>query len=180
MPRPTNVPAGARTTPRIPADLRSSPKWSDRSRRATKAIGRAPPRRSTRQTMPCVWTRPDDRSTKSSRTCWSWCRLNSPPRRKRGKEFNEYSSCPPFLRGGELLGLPPVLVALGDLIAPFQLLVVRVLDPYGVADLVDVRLIGRGVIAARRFVAAEVRAFHIRVDVAGGNGRHFVMPALVL
>jgi hypothetical protein len=59
-----------------------------------------------------------------------------------------------------------VPIALTDLVGAFQFLVVVVLDAQRLADVVHPILIGRRVVAARRFVADRIRIFPVRIDVA--------------
>src|SRR5580704_15211898 len=72
-------------------------------------------------------------------------------------------------------------VAFHDLVAGLELLGVLVLDPERLADVVDDILIGRGVIAAGRFIPGEVGVLHVHVHVAGRDlGRHAAMFLLAL
>src|SRR6185369_2801067 len=67
--------------------------------------------------------------------------------------------------------LPAVAIAFRDLVGRFQLFVVLIFDPQGTADVVHAVLIGRGVVAAGRFVADGVGVFPVGVDVAAGQRR---------
>ena len=62
-------------------------------------------------------------------------------------------------------------IAIRDLRATLELLVVVVLDAERAADVVDDVLIGRRVVAARGFVADRFGGFPIGVDITGGERR---------
>src|SRR5262245_53524754 len=64
-----------------------------------------------------------------------------------------------------------MLIPIGDLPLALQLLVVLILDSDRTTDVVDDVLIGRGVVAAGRFVADAVGRFPICVDVTTGHRR---------
>src|SRR5206468_13020877 len=79
-------------------------------------------------------------------------------------------------RGG--VQFPPVLVALDQLLACFQRLVIIVLNAQRLADVVDDVLIGRRVVATWGLLAGEVSVVDVHVDVAGGDvGRHSAVIA---
>src|SRR6478672_7732077 len=65
--------------------------------------------------------------------------------------------------------LPAVLVAVGDLVRPLELLVVLVLDAERAADVVHAILVRRRVVAAGRFVAYRVGIFPVGIHVAAGH-----------
>src|SRR4030095_10835033 len=67
--------------------------------------------------------------------------------------------------------LPAMTVTLADLLVGVQLFVVLILDPQRAADVGDTILVGRGIIAARRFVADGIRVGPLRVEVAGREPR---------
>ena len=62
-------------------------------------------------------------------------------------------------------------IAIADLCAALQFLIVVVLDAERAADVVDHVLIGSRVVAARQFVAGGFGGFPVRVDVASGQRR---------
>ena len=64
-----------------------------------------------------------------------------------------------------------MLVAVGDLIAAAQFLVVLILHAERLADVVDDVLVRRRVVAARCLVAGEVGVLDVGVDIAAGDGR---------
>jgi hypothetical protein len=61
-------------------------------------------------------------------------------------------------------------VALGDLRAALQFLIIRVLDTQCAANLVDDVLIRRRVVAAGSFVAGGFGRLPVGIDVARGDG----------
>ena len=71
-----------------------------------------------------------------------------------------------------------MLVALRDFLATLQFLIVPIVHAEGLADFLDILLIGRRVIAAWGFVAAGVRAFGVGIDVAGSECRKLRLTAL--
>lgn len=81
---------------------------------------------------------------------------------------------------GSGIELPPVLVALGELLARTELFVVLIRHAQGPPDVFDNLLIRRRIIAAGRFVAAEIRVLPVGVDVAPRDRRrHAAVPLQV-
>src|SRR5947208_8443447 len=73
--------------------------------------------------------------------------------------------------GRRRIQFPAVFVALGDLVGGFEFLAVLVLNPERLPDVVHAILIGRRVVAARRFVADGVRVLPVGVHVAPRHRR---------
>src|SRR4051812_20465067 len=63
-----------------------------------------------------------------------------------------------------------MVIALGELFAALQFLVVLIFDAERAADIVHAPLVRRGIVAARRFVAHGIRIVPSRIWIAGGEG----------
>src|SRR2546425_4766747 len=66
---------------------------------------------------------------------------------------------------------PAVAIAFDDLLLALELFVVLVFHADRLADIVDDVLVGRRIVAARRFIADAVGGFPVGIDIAGRQGR---------